>query len=82
MIDQFITLPIKFINKETKEVRYEYRRFRPERIEAYGPAVDEDEPESPVTVINMFSGDNFYIYLSVEDFEKRIVKYQNAQKKS
>ena len=81
MIKQFITLPIKFINKDTNEVRYEYRRFRPDRIESYGPAIDDTEPETPVTVINMFSGDNSYIYLSVKEFEKKLIEFEKSQKK-
>lgn len=84
--DRFIKLPIKLIDKKHEELTGKsgeledsYTKILPSDIAQYRPIKDHDNENEgkPYVHINCKSGDRFFVYASIEDFEKLLNNHQN-----
>lgn len=83
--DRFIKVPIKLVDKKHEELMGKtkledsYAKILPSDLAQYRPVLDdENENEgNPFIHIGLKSGDRFFVYMDIEEFEKLLNKHQN-----
>lgn len=77
--ERFLQLPIQVYDKKMKELSGKEEcydsvlRVNPLEIQSYRPSFDEDDQErKEIVFITLKGGDGYLIYLSMEEFEKRV----------
>lgn len=81
--DRFVKLPIKVYDTKEHElmgtVQYfdNYIKVLPFEICEYKPMVDEDNNDQECVSVRLKNNDTFYVYLSMEEFEKALNEHQS-----
>lgn len=82
--DRFIRVPIKLLDKKQEELTGKteledsYSKILPSDLAQYRPVVDhENENEgNPFIHIGLKSGDRFFVYMSIKEFETLLNNHQ------
>lgn len=80
--DRFIKFPIQVFDKKLKDVigttdgEDSWMKVNPMEIASYRPNVDSDDPQqNEIVSMTLKSGDNYLVYMSVDEFENRLNNY-------
>jgi hypothetical protein len=80
--DRFLYIPIKVYNADLKELtgkaNYEdsFMKILPSEISHYKPSEDTDNDDAECTFVHMKSGNAFFVYWTVAEFEKKLNDHQ------
>lgn len=85
--DRFIRVPIKLVDKKLGELtggkkldeEDSYMFINPFNILGYRPAVDKEFPQlGEITLVRDITGDNTYVYMHIDEFEKLLNDHVKA----